>query len=350
MAHSPNVLAKRISRALAGALVGGMLAVGLSPTAADAQDFYRDKTITVLVGGTAGGGFDTISRVMAAHMGAYIPGNPSFIVRDVPGGGGIVVANTIYNVAPKDGTSLAYIGPVAVQPLLSPGNKSIHFDATKIAWIGSLGVTNSVLIAWHTTPFKSAADLFAKEMIVSGTGAASTTDIYPKVLNAVLGTRFKLITGYQGSKETYLAIERREADGRFSALDSIYATVPDWLPSGKARVILQASVSRQPTLPDVPTAVDLAKTDAQRQALDFLFLPSEMGRPIAAPPGIPAAQKTALRDAFAKLIKDPAFLAEAKQRGLAVDGPMTGEEVDKAVATIYATPKAVVDRVVKAMQ
>jgi tripartite-type tricarboxylate transporter receptor subunit TctC len=317
---------------------------------AHAEDFYAGKTITVLVGGTAGGGFDTISRTMAAHMGRYIPGNPSFVVRDVPGGGGIVVANTIYNVAPKDGTQIAYIGPVVVQPLLSPGNKSIHFDATKIAWVGSLGVTSSVLIAWHETPFKSAKDLFDKQMVVSGTGAASTTDIYPKVLNAVIGTKFKLITGYQGSKETYLAIERREADGRFSALDSIYATVPDWIPSGKARVILQASVNRQPSLPDVPTAMDFAKTDAQRRALEFTFLPSEMGRPIAALPEIPVAQKAILRDAFAKLIKDPAFLAEAKKRGIEVNGPMTGDEVDKAVAQIYATPKSAVDQVVKAMQ
>jgi tripartite-type tricarboxylate transporter receptor subunit TctC len=332
-------------------VIGSLSWIALSmPMAASAQDFYSNKTITVLVGGTAGGGFDTISRVLAAHMGSYIPGNPSFVVRDVPGGGGIVVANTIYNLAPKDGTQMAYIGPVVVQPLLSPDNKSIQFDATKINWIGSLGVTSSVLIAWHTTPFKSAQDLFDKEMIVSGTGAASTTDIYPKVLNAVLGTKFKLITGYQGSKETYLAIERQEADGRFSALDSIYATVPDWIPSGKARVILQASVSRQASLPDVPTAMDFAKTDAQRQALEFTFLPSEMGRPIAAPPGIPAARKATLRKAFAKLIKDPAFLAEAKQRGIEVNGPMTGEEVDKAVAQIYATPKAAVDQVVKAMK
>ncbi|HTI88806.1 MAG TPA: tripartite tricarboxylate transporter substrate-binding protein [Alphaproteobacteria bacterium] len=317
---------------------------------AHADDFYRGKTITILVGGTAGGGFDTISRVMSTHLGKYIPGNPSFVVRDVPGGGGIVVANTIYNVAPKDGTQMAYIGPVVVQPLLSPDNKSIQFDATKITWIGSLGVTSSVLIAWHETPFKTAQDLFDKQMVVAGTGAASTTDIYPKVLNAVLGTKFKLITGYQGSKETYIAIERKEADGRFSALDSIYATVPDWIPSGKARVILQASVNRQSDLPDIPTAVDLAKTDDQRQALDFTFLPSEMGRPIAAPPGIPNEQKSILRTAFAKMIADPSFLAEAKQRGIEVNGPMTGEQVEAAVTKIYATPKAVVDQVIKAMQ
>jgi tripartite-type tricarboxylate transporter receptor subunit TctC len=283
-------------------------------------------------------------------MGRYIPGNPNFVVRDVPGGGGIVVTNNIYNLAPKDGTQIAFIGPVVVQPLLSPDNKSIQFDATKITWVGSLGVTNGVLIAWHATTFKSAHDVLDREMIVNGTGAASNTDIYPKVLNAVLGTKFKLITGYQGTKETNLAIERGEADGRFIPLDSLQATNPDWLRDGKVRIILQASIGRLPTLPDVPTALDLAKNDAERQALEFLFLPSEMGRPIAAPPGIPTAQKTVLRGAFAQMIKDPAFLAEAKQRGIEVEGPMSGEDVDKAVATIYATPKPAVDQVVKAMQ
>jgi tripartite-type tricarboxylate transporter receptor subunit TctC len=345
---SASAISAAVRRA-AGAAVVLCSAIGMLAPSARAEEPYF-QGITINVAGTAGGLFDLMTRTMADFYGRYLPGNPAIVVKDQPGGGGLVAGNSLYNVAPKDGTVLAYVGPIAMDPLLNPGSGRAKFDAQKFTWIGSLGTSHSVLVIWSASPIKTAADLFTKETIVAGTGAGATTDFYPKVLNDVLGTKFKLITGYQGSKETYLAIERREADGRFSALDSIYATVPDWLPSGKATVILQASVSRQPTLPDVPTAVDLAKTDAQRQALDFLFLPSEMGRPIAAPPGIPAAQKTVLRDAFAKLIKDPAFLAEAKQRGLAVDGPMTGDEVDKAVATIYATPKAVVDRVVKAMQ
>jgi tripartite-type tricarboxylate transporter receptor subunit TctC len=323
---------------------------GLIPLTTHADDFYRGKTISVLVGGTAGGGFDTISRVMANHLGKYIPGEPSFVVRDVPGGGGIVVTNNIYNLAPKDGTQIAFIGPVVAQPLLSPDNKSIQFDPTKITWVGSLGATSTMLIAWHASAVKTAQDVFDQQMIVNGTGAASNTDIYPKVLNATLGTRFKLITGYQGTKETNLAIERGEADGRFIPLDSLEASNPDWLRDGKVRVILQATIARQPGLADVPTVLDFAKTDAQRQALAFLLLPSEMGRPIAAPPGIPDAQKNVLRTAFAKMIVDPKFLAEAKQRGIEVEQPMTGEQVETTVAKIFATPKAVVDQVVKAMQ
>jgi tripartite-type tricarboxylate transporter receptor subunit TctC len=272
------------------------------------------------------------------------------VVRDMPGGGGIVVANHTYNVAPKDGTTIAYVGPVVVQPLLSPGDKRIQFDAKKFTWIGSLGLTHSILFAWHKTPFHTAQDLFQREMVVGGTGAASTTDIYPKVLNAVLGTKFKLITGYQGTKETLIAIERGEADGRFNSWDSMKTTSGQWLRDGLVRILLQAATKRHPELPDVPTALELAKTDDQRQALEFLFLPADMGRPIAAPPGIPADRKAILVDGFAKLVKDKAFLADAKKAGLEVDGPMTSDEVVKTVDQIYATPKDVVQKVAKAMQ
>lgn len=333
---------------LCGAVLLG-LACG-STTPANAQDFYAGKTINVLVGGTAGGGFDTISRIMAHHMGRYIPGNPAFTVRTMPGGGGLVVANHTYNVAPKDGTTIAYVGPIVVQPLLSPDDNRVQFDAKKFTWLGSLGLTHSILFVWHKTPFMTVQDLFQREMVVGGTGAASTTDIYPKVLNAVLGTKFKLITGYQGSKETMIAIERGEADGRFNSWDSMKTTSGDWIKNGQARVLLQAATKRHPELPNVPTALELAKTDEQKQAIEFLFLPAEMGRPIAAPPGIPAAQKTALLDGFAKLVKDPAFLAEAAKAGLEVDGPMTGPEIDRIVEKIYATPKPVVEKVAKAMQ
>jgi tripartite-type tricarboxylate transporter receptor subunit TctC len=335
-----------------GALLSVIASFGLFAALgpANAQDVYAGKTINVLVGGTAGGGFDTISRIMANHLGRYIPGEPTFVVRDMPGGGGIVVANHTYNVAPKDGTTIAYVGPVVVQPLLSPGDKRIQFDAKKFTWIGSLGLTHSILFAWHKTPFKTAQDLFQREMVVGGTGAASTTDIYPKVLNAVLGTKFKLITGYQGTKETLIAIERGEADGRFNSWDSMKTTSGQWLRDGLVRILLQAATKRHPELPDVPTALELAKTDDQRQALEFLFLPADMGRPIAAPPGIPADRKAILVDGFAKLVKDKAFLADAKKAGLEVDGPMTSDEVIKTVDQIYATPNDVVQKVAKAMQ
>src|SRR6185312_2330410 len=231
------------------AALAALLATG--PVAAQ-QNFYHDNKITVLVGGTAGGGFDIFSRTMANHLGRFIAGNPSVIVQDMPGGGGIVVTNHIYNTAPKDGTVIAYVGPMASQPLLNPGDSKIRFDSQKITWIGSLSSTHSILFAFHTTPFKSAEDLFSRQMIVAGTGAASTTDTYPKILNEILGTKFKLITGYQGSKETMIAIERGEADGRFMSIDSLQTTSPGWLRDGWARVILQASATRLPEFADGP--------------------------------------------------------------------------------------------------
>jgi tripartite-type tricarboxylate transporter receptor subunit TctC len=338
-----------MSRVVALCIVGIATALVANGPATAQQNFYKDAKITILVGGTAGGGFDIFSRTMANHLGHFIPGNPTLIVQDMPGGGGIVVTNHIYNTAPKDGTVIAYVGPMAAQPLLNPGDGKIRFDAEKITWLGSLSNTRSILFAFHTTPFKSAEDLFTRQMIVAGTGAASTTDTYPKILNEILGTKFKLITGYQGSKETMIAVERGEADGRFMSIDSLQTTSPGWLRDGWARVILQAAVTRLPEFADVPTAKDLAKTDEQRQAVEFAFMQDEMGRPIAAPPGIPEERKKILRDAFAQMIADKSFLDEAKAHGLEAVGAMNGAEVEAMVKKIYATPKPIIARVAAAM-
>ncbi len=335
---------------LAGIAVMVVAGVALLPSLGSAQELYRNKTIVLLVGGTAGSGFDTVLRVMSNHLGRHIPGTPSLTVRDMPGGAGIVVANHIYNTAPKDGLTLAYIGPVVTQPLLNPGDKRIQFVATSLTWIASLSVTHTVLFAWHRTPFNSVHDIFHREMVVGGTNAAANSDVYPKVLNALLGTRFRLMSGFQTITETLDAIEDGEVDGRFTSWDSMQTSVADWLRDGRARILLQASTKRHPNLKGVPTARELAKTDSQRQALDFLFLPAEMGRPIAAPPGVPAPQIAALRNGFSSLVEDPAFLADAKKAGLDVNEPMTGAEIETLVKRIYATPQAVVDEVIKAMQ
>lgn len=314
------------------------------------ESFYKGKTITALIAGTPGGLFDIATRTMAEFLGKHIPGNPKIQGQNMPGGGGLVLANHLYNVAPKDGTVIAYVGPIAIDPLLNPGTGRAKFEALKFTWIGSLGAQHSVLSLWHTAPAKTVDDLFKIETVVAGTGAAATTDIYPKVLNAVLGTKFKLVTGYQGSKETYLAIERGEAHGRFNSWDALKSTVPHWLEEKKLNIVLQAALARHEQLPDAPTVLEIAKTDEQKQAMRFLFLPAQSGRPIAAPPGIPAARAKALRDAFAKLVKDEAFLAEMSKRGVEVERPMTGEQVAQNYATIYATPKPIVEMVAAAMK
>ena len=325
-----------------------------APFAAMAQDavenFYKGKTITALIAGTPGGGFDLATRTMAEHFGQYIPGHPKVQAQNMPGGGGLVLANHLYNVAAKDGTVIAYVGPIAIDPLLNPDTGRAKFDALKFTWIGSLGAQHSVLSLWHTAPAQTVEDLFKVETVVAGTGAAATTDIYPKVMNAVLGTKFKLVTGYQGSKETYLAIERGEAHGRFNSWDALKSTVPHWLKEKKLNILVQAALTRHEEVPDAPTVLEIAKTEEQKQAMRFLFRPAQSGRPIAAPPDLPPDRVKALRDGFAKLIQDKTFLAEMEKRGLEVERPMIGEEVAKNYAAVYATPKAIIDQVAAAMK
>jgi tripartite-type tricarboxylate transporter receptor subunit TctC len=335
-----------LSRAAGAAIALSALALA-APAGAQTASF-QGQTITINVAGTAGGLFDVMTRTLADHYGRHIPGNPSIVVKDQPGGGGLVAGNYLYNVAPKDGTVLAYVGPIAMDPLLNPGGRA-KFDAQKFTWIGSLGTSHSVLVIWSASPIKTAQDLFTKETIVAGTGAGATTDFYPKVLNDVLGTKFKLITGYQGSKETYLAIERGEAYGRFNSYDALKSTNAAWLTEKKARIVLQAAFNRHPELPDVPNVLDFAKTDEQRQTLRFMVAPSEM-RPIAGPPGIPAERAKALRDAFWATMKDPAYLADAEKRKIDASQPMDGEKLDAAIKDIYKTPKAIVERVAAAMR
>jgi tripartite-type tricarboxylate transporter receptor subunit TctC len=312
------------------------------------EPYFKGNSITINVAGTAGGLFDVMTRTLADHYGRHLPGNPAIVVKDQPGGGGIVAGNSLYNLAPKDGTVLAYVGPIAMDPLLNPNSGRAKFDAQKFTWVGSLGTSHSVLVIWNESPIKSAQDLFTKETIVAGTGAGATTDFYPKVLNDVLGTKFKLITGYQGSKETYIAIERGEAYGRFNSYDALKSTNAEWLRDKKASVILQAAFNRHPELPDVPNVLDFAKTDEQRQTLRFMVAPSEM-RPIAGPPGIPADRVKVLRDAFWATMKDPAYLADAEKRKIDTSQPMDGEKLEQAVKDIYKTPKAIVERVAAAM-
>lgn len=324
-------------------------ALALAPSAGAQGASFQGSTITINVAGTAGGLFDVMTRTLAEHYGRHIPGNPNIVVKDQPGGGGLVAGNYLYNVAPKDGTVLAYVGPIAMDPLLNPDSGRAKFDAKKFTWIGSLGTSHSVLVIWSASPIQSAEDLFTKETIVAGTGAGATTDFYPKVLNDVLGTKFKLITGYQGSKETYIAIERGEAYGRFNSWDALKSTNANWLAEKKAKVILQAAFNRHPELPDVPNVLDFAKTDEQKQTLRFMVAPSEM-RPIAGPPGIPPERAKALRDAFMATVKDPAYLADAKKRSIDTAQPMDGEGLDRAIEAIYQTPKPIVERVAAAMR
>jgi len=330
------------------------LAFVATASAQSVESFYRGNQITVLIAGTPGGGFDAYSRLMAQHLPRFLPGKPNMVAQNMGGAGGLTLANSLYNVQKRDGTVIAYVGPIAMQPLFNPNAPNTKFDPRRFSWIGSLAASQSLLIEWKTGPIQTPDDLFTKEMVVAGTGAASDTDFYPKFMNSVLGTKFKLITGYVGSQETLKAIEQGEAHGRFMSYDSLKATRKQMLDDGTIKIVFQNSLKRHPDLPNIVTIVDIAKSRGKGEdvmdALKFLLAPDEMGRPIAGPPEIPADRVAALRAAFAEMVKDPEYLADARKRHLEPDLPLDGAGVEKLVDEIYKTPKPIVDLVANSMK
>lgn len=310
--------------------------------AAEPAITFEGKQVVMMVGSSAGGGYDTFSRTIAPHFAKHLPGQPSIIIQNMPGAGSLKLTNHLYNIAPKDGTVFGAVNPnVVTLPLLDP--KQVKFDARKFAWLGSALRETGVAVAWHTAPVQSFDDLFQKELIVAGTGGG--TIIYPTFLNSLIGTKFKLVQGYRGLKEGMLAMERGEVAGTGNITwASLKATNGEWLKDRKLRVLAQYGPSRHADLPDVPWVFDYARTDEQRTAMNLVFNRQEYGRPYVAPPGLPVSVVTVLRRAFDATMKDPRFLEDAKQRGLDVD-PITGEEMDALIARMYETPPAIVERV-----
>ena len=334
-----------MNRSLAGSF--GLLALCVATSApALAQTDTIDKPITIYVAGTAGGGIDLLGRALGRHMGKYIPGNPNIVVQDMPGAGGIRAANFLAESAPRDGTA---IGTFAGGPILEPliGARNPGYDMSKFTWIGTVSKDVGVCVADARTSFKTIDDVRAKEMIVAGTGAGSETDTYPVILNAVLGTKFKVVTGYLGTKETIMAIENGEAHGRCSfAYSALKMTRPDWIRDKKVNMLFQLGLAKGRDLPDVPLALDYVKTEADRQLLELLMGTMAVARPFMAPPGLTPQRAATLRRAFDKTMQDPGFLAEAQQIGLDVE-PTTGEEAQQIVGKMYATPPEVIERAKK---
>lgn len=322
------------------AVAAGTLTVGASARADSVEEFYRGKTVELIVGYSAGGGYDRYARVLARHMGRFIPGNPTIVVKNMPGAGSLVAANHLYTIAPKDGTAFGTFGRgLPMAPLLF-GDKGIEFEATKFNWIGSLNNEVSVCFSWHTSPIKTWRDLQEKEMITPGTGAVDDTAVF-NVMRNVLGARLRVVTGYSGSSEMLLAVERGEVDGFCGASwSSLKGKKSDWIRDGKMNMLAQMAMKKHPDLPDVPLVMDLAKTDEQRRILALIFSRQTMGRPFAAPPGVPEERVQALRDAFQAMLKDPEFLAEAKKSRAEVNA-VSGEEIDELLRSLYATPNDV---------
>jgi len=301
--------------------------------------------VTIYVAGTAGGGIDLFGRLLGRHLGRHIPGHPTVTVEDMPGAGGIRAANFLARQAPRDGTAMTtFAGGPILEPLI--GSRNPGYDMSQFTWIGGLTKDVGLCLSWGPSPFKTIDDARNRPMVVAGTGAGSETDTWPVIINDVLGTKFKVVTGYLGTQETLLAMERGEANGRcILSLSALKAAKPDWLTGKKVNILLQVGLAKSPELPDVPLLLDLVKNDDDRQMLRLLSAPTAMARPFAAPPGLNAAT-AALRRAFDATVADPEFLAEAKTLQADIS-PTSGEEVQRLVGEIYATPSPIVGRAKK---
>jgi tripartite-type tricarboxylate transporter receptor subunit TctC len=332
---------QRPARAAGAALLLTLLP-GVSAAQETVEAFYKGRTITALIAGTPGGGFDLATRTMGEFLGKYLPGNPKIQAQNMPGGGGLVAANHLYNVAPKDGTVFgSFSRNFASQAVL--GRDTIKADPRKYSWIGGSSLPSRVCVVNASSPAKTFDDVFKVEVIVGGSGAGSSLSIVPAVLNNVLGTKFRVVEGYKGSTDAVLAMERGETAGICHTFSSFRNAHADLLSEGKVRILLHAEEAAFPYASNVPSVYDYAKTEEQKQLMRFAFSSVEFGRPYVAPPGVPKDRVAALRKAFAATLADPELKAESEKLKL----DMTfrpPEDLEKLVAQLYATPKDLLAR------
>jgi len=332
-------LALATSAALSFAATGAM--------AQSVAEFYAGKQINFLVGASAGGGYDTQARLVARHLGRHIPGNPTIIVQNMPAAGGLAATNHIANAAPKDGTVIALVQRGML--LIKNYNPSaVQFDLAQLNWIGSINSEVGVVVAWHTAPHKKTADLFEQELIVGGiTGVDPETT--PRLLNALISTKFKIVTGYPGTTEIALAMERGEVQGigdwSYSNLKKGRA---DWLREKKVTLLMQEALQKDPDLGGLPNMLDFVKNDADRKVMELFLTQKTAARPMIAPPGMPADRVAALRAGFMALSADKDFLADVEKSNLEV-APVSGEAVDKVIALINAASPETAERLGKAI-
>lgn len=317
---------------------------GALPAAADpVADFYKGKDVNIIVGSSAGGGYDTYSRLLGRHIGEHIPGNPNIVVQNMPGGGGLVAANHIFNSAEKDGTVFGNIrAGTIVEDMF--GNKAAKLDGTKVTWIGVMDSSTDSCVVWRGRGVDSPQDFLTKDLNLGASGVASRSYVFPTVMKEALGAKFKIISGYKGTPDRILAMENGELDGACGlSLSTVKAKLGHLVKEGKLKVILQNGVNKHPDFPDVPRTLDQAQDEAARQILTFVFGPTTLGRPYGGPPEIPEDRAKALQDAFMATMNDPDFLAEAKKQKVEIE-PMSAAEALAFVKKIYATPKPVVEK------
>jgi tripartite-type tricarboxylate transporter receptor subunit TctC len=323
---------------------------GLASARADGvADFYKGRTVDVYVGYSTGGGYDIYARMLARHMGRFIPGNPTLVVKNMEGAGSLRLANWLANAGPRDGTVLGTIGRgTAFDPIL--GQPGAQFTAGDFSWLGSMNQEVSICAAWHDAGVSSFEDLRHKELLVGAVSNNDDTGQFARVINTVLGTRLKIVAGYPGGNDVVLAMERGEVKGRCGwSWSSVLAAHMAWWKESKIVILVQLALSKHPDLPEVPLVTDLAQSQSQRQMLRMIFARQVMGRPFLAPPGVPAERVAALRKAFMETLTDKEFLADAEKAKLEIN-PVDGDKVHALVKEIYATPPEVAKQAAAALK
>ena len=332
--------ARRVASAILRGAVAGFLFTGAAAAQAPS---YEGKQLRMIIPAGAGGGYDAYSRVLSAHLNKHLPGKPAIVNQNMPGASGMIATNwAASDAAPKDGSAIvATYNALLLEPLF--GNKAVKYDPRKFEWIGSIGKQQQICVTWHTSPIKSIEQAKEREVIVSATGATGNSATMPNMLNALLGTKFKVVIGYS-TPESRLAVERGEAEGICGlSYSTLKASNADWIINKRINVLVQTGAVPQPGLKDVPLLINLVSDPENKKALKMLAFTEEMGRPYYMPPGTPKEYVAVMRKAFDETMKDPAFLADAEKSRLDID-PVSGAEMEKMIQQAFETPKAVIER------
>jgi tripartite-type tricarboxylate transporter receptor subunit TctC len=326
-------LCRHVLKRVAYAAMFAVLPWTIAP-AQTAAEFYRGKTIDLYINSSIGGGYDLYARTIARHLGRHLPGNPTILPKNMEGGGGMRLANWLYNVGPKDGTVIgAVTRAMPFEPLL--GNKAALYDARRFNYIGSANDEVSVCAAWHTAGIKTFEDAQQRPLIVGSSGIFEDTYQYPTLLNRMFGAKFKIVLGYPGGNDVNLAMERGEVQGRCSIpWSTVKASRRSWIDENKVSLLLQYSLGKHADLPNVPLVMDLAKTAEEETILKLIFGRQVLGRPFVAPPGVPNGRVAVLRKAFMETMADAEFLTEAEKAKLEVT-PVAGEKLESLVLEVY---------------
>ena len=325
-----------------GVVLGLALCAATSALAQGAADFYKGKTITIVTSTGPGGGYDLAARLIARYMPRRLPGVASVIVQNMPGGGNLRASNYLYEIAPRDGTTIGVLeNAMPLKQVLDSAN--VRFDSTKFNWIGSTGGHNEVVMALGSAGIESVDDLRKREVALGGTGPGSSIVMYPAAMNNVLGTKFKIVTGYTSSTEIYLAMDRGEVVARSGTIASVNNWRPDAIATGKMKILAQIGLKRDAQLPDKPLISELADTQEKREVLNLVSSPGALGQPYLAPPGVPEDRVALLRSIFAQTLRDPDFLTDAAKIQAEIE-PMSGEQVTAIIQDVVGAPPAIIEK------